>query len=111
MDGIYKNRVKKDSKKLEIPTLLSSKRGNSECSGKIQHNMHHFEFSHSAQRVGISKFFQSFFTLFFYIPWILVKKKQHYCPKSPERAHPKATESSINFEICQKTKQGLALQK
>ena len=46
-------------------------------SRKIQNNIHNFEFSYSGfslsqdKRVRISKLFMSFFTLFFYITWLL----------------------------------------
>ena len=44
--------------------------------GKIQNYIYYFEFSHSwfprweDKRAGISKKFQLFFILFFYIPWV-----------------------------------------
>ena len=73
---MYKNWIKYDRKIFEIPSLLSCKQGNPAENGvgKIR-NICYFEFSHSGfpcsqdKRVGISKKFLSFFTLFLNFFW------------------------------------------
>ena len=75
---LYKDRVENDRKCFEIPALLSCEWESPE-SGKIQNNIYVLnfptpfsaEFSRSQdKRVGISKNFMSFSTLFLYIPWL-----------------------------------------
>ena len=70
---MYKNKVKNDRKIFEIPALLSCEWGTPEWESS-KYYIYNFEFSRSRlphsqdKRAGISIFFLSFFTLFFYIP-------------------------------------------
>ena len=74
---MYKKRVENDIIFFwnSCSFILWMKKSSRKWSGKIQ-NICYFEFSHSGfphsqdKRAGISKKFLSFFTLFFYIPWL-----------------------------------------